>query len=84
MFFLNHTYFYLIGNLIFTEMILFYFYRIYIFIILLIIFRMNIISICVTFISVILGIAYPILLQVISKLDEKYSSVIILKLFNKE
>ncbi len=32
----------------------------------------------------ILGIAYPILLQVISRLDEKYSSEHILELFNKE
>ncbi|MBD3228241.1 MAG: hypothetical protein GF329_08625 [Candidatus Lokiarchaeota archaeon] len=41
-------------------------------------------SICISFIVAIFGIAYPILLQVISKLDERYSSIIILELFNKE
>ena len=41
------------------------------------------ISICVTFIAAIFGIAYPILLQVISRLDEKYNSTIIIDLFNQ-
>lgn len=45
---------------------------------------MDNISICVSFIAVILGIAYPILLEVISRLDEKYSSQIIVDIFNKE
>lgn len=45
---------------------------------------MDNISICVSFIAVILGIAYPILLEVISRLDEKYSSQIIVDLFSKE
>lgn len=45
---------------------------------------MNNISICVSFIAAMLGIAYPILLQVISRLDEKYSSQIIVDIFNKE
>jgi hypothetical protein len=45
---------------------------------------MDNISICVSFIAAILGIAYPILLEVISRLDEKYSSQIIVDLFSKE
>lgn len=45
---------------------------------------MTIIIICVSFISMILGVAYPILLQVISKLDEKYSSTHIVQLFKQE
>lgn len=45
---------------------------------------MDIISICVSFIVAIFGIAYPILFQVVSGLDEKYSSEIIYELFNKE
>lgn len=40
--------------------------------------------IAVSFIVTILGIAYPILFQVVSRLDEKYSSILILDLFNKE
>lgn len=45
---------------------------------------MDNISICVSFIAAILGIAYPILLEVISRLDEKYTSQIIVDLFSKE
>lgn len=45
---------------------------------------MDNISICVTFIASILGIAYPILLEVISRVDEKYSSITILELFRSE
>lgn len=45
---------------------------------------MDNISICVSFIVAILGIAYPILLEVMSRLDEKYLSQIILDLFSKE
>lgn len=45
---------------------------------------MEIVSICVSFIVAILGIAYPILFQVVSRLDEKYSSNSIIDLFNKE
>jgi len=45
---------------------------------------MDNISICVSFIATILGIAYPILLEVVSRLDEKYSSQIIIDLFSKE
>lgn len=45
---------------------------------------MDNISICITFIAGILGIAYPVLLQVVSRLDEKYNSLIVLDLFNKE
>jgi hypothetical protein len=45
---------------------------------------MDIPSVCIPFIVAILGIAYPVLFQVISGLDEKYSSEVILELFNKE
>ncbi len=45
---------------------------------------MDIISICVPFIVAILGVAYPILLQVISKIDEKYYSLKITNSFEKE
>jgi len=31
-----------------------------------------------------LGVAYPILLQVVARLDEKYESELVVKLFNKE
>lgn len=44
---------------------------------------MDNISICITFIAGILGIAYPVLFQVVSRLDEKYNSLIVLELFNK-
>ena len=44
---------------------------------------MDNISICITFIAGILGIAYPVLFQVLSRLDEKYNSLIVLDLFNK-
>ena len=42
------------------------------------------ISICVSFIVSLLGIAYPILFQVVSRLDERYSSQILIDLFRKE
>ena len=45
---------------------------------------MDNISICVSFIATILGIAYPILFEVVSRLDEKYSSRAILELFRNE
>lgn len=45
---------------------------------------MDNISICVTFIAAIFGIAYPILLEVVSRLDEKYRSQYIIELFNEE
>ena len=45
---------------------------------------MTLIIICVSFIATILGIAYPILLQVVSKLDEKYASTHIVELFKHE
>jgi hypothetical protein len=45
---------------------------------------MSIITICVSFIISILGVAFPILLQVVSKLDEKYSSVHLVQLFKRE
>lgn len=41
-------------------------------------------DICFYFIIAILGMAYPISLQVVTRLDEKYSSVNILDLFEKE
>ena len=44
---------------------------------------MDNISICISFIAGILGIGYPILLDVISRLDEKYSSQVIIDLFNR-
>ena len=46
--------------------------------------QMDVISICVSFIVAILAIAYPILFQVVSGLDEKYSSILINDLFNQE
>ena len=45
---------------------------------------MDNISICVSFIAAILGIAYPILFEVVSRLDEKYSSQAIIELFRRE
>lgn len=45
---------------------------------------MDIISICVSFVAAILGVAYPILLQVISRIDEKYYSLTITDSFEKE
>ncbi len=45
---------------------------------------MNPVNIFISFIVAILGIAYPILFQVASRLDEKYSSILIIELFNKE
>lgn len=45
---------------------------------------METVAICVSFIVTILGVAYPILFQVVSRLDEKYSSNSIIDLFKKE
>ena len=45
---------------------------------------MNIPSICIPFIIGIITVAYPILLQAISRLDEKYDLLKINELFNKE
>lgn len=45
---------------------------------------MDNISICVSFIAALLGIAYPILFEVVSRLDEKYSSQAIIDLFKNE
>lgn len=45
---------------------------------------MDSISICVTFIAALLGIAYPILFEVVSRLDEKYPSQSIFELFEQE
>lgn len=45
---------------------------------------MNIADICITFTVSILSIAYPLLITVISRLDDKYSSILILELFRKE
>lgn len=44
----------------------------------------GVIEICTAFIAAVLGIAYPILLQVIQYFDEKYHSNRILNLFKKE
>ena len=45
---------------------------------------MNSIEICIPFIVAILGVAYPILFQVISNLGEKYDSVLLVSIFKKE
>ena len=45
---------------------------------------MDEIGIYATVVITILGIAYPILFQVIAKLDENYSSDIVFDLFKKE
>ena len=45
---------------------------------------MNAVTIFVTIIITLLGVSYPILLQVISKLDEKYESDVIVEIFEKE
>ena len=41
-------------------------------------------DICITTIISLLSVAFPILLQVISTLDEKYASVLLVELFDKE
>lgn len=41
-------------------------------------------TICVTFIVTIFGIAFPILFQAVTRLDEKYSSTMIIDLFKSE
>ena len=45
---------------------------------------MNSIEICIPFIVAILGVAYPILFQVISNLGEKYNSVLLVSIFKEE
>lgn len=45
---------------------------------------MNEIEITIPFIVAILGVAYPVLLQVLSNLGEKYDSVLIVSVFKKE
>ena len=45
---------------------------------------MNSIDAYITTVISLLGVAYPILLQVISRLDEKYQSELVVELFNKE
>ena len=45
---------------------------------------MNSIQICIPFIVAILGVAFPILFQVISNLGEKYDSVLLVSIFKKE
>jgi hypothetical protein len=45
---------------------------------------MNSIEICIPFIVAILGVAYPILFQVISNLGEKYDSVLLVSIFKRE
>ncbi|MDO3645301.1 hypothetical protein [Mucilaginibacter sp. L3T2-6] len=46
--------------------------------------NMSVADLCIYFIIGILSVGYPILLQVISHLDEKYASIIIVDLFKKE
>ncbi|MFP4529201.1 MAG: hypothetical protein ACLFQX_11665, partial [Candidatus Kapaibacterium sp.] len=41
-------------------------------------------SYCIPIIATIIGVAYPIVLQVVSRLDDKYSSSVILELFQRE
>ncbi|MBB5623209.1 hypothetical protein HDE69_004292 [Pedobacter cryoconitis] len=45
---------------------------------------MNIPEVCITFIAALLGVAYPILLEVASRLDDKYSSMVVVNLFKEE
>ena len=45
---------------------------------------MEIPEICITFIAALVGVAYPILLEVVSRLDEKYGSLVIVNLFKTE
>jgi len=45
---------------------------------------MSVADLCIYLLIAMLSVAYPILLQVISRLDEKYSSVVIVDLFEKE
>ncbi len=45
---------------------------------------MDMVSVCISFVVAILGVAYPILFQVVARLDEKYTSIIIVDLFSKE
>src|SRR5580658_9074635 len=45
---------------------------------------MSVFDVCVTLTTSIFVIAYPILVEVISRLDEKYSSTVITDLFNSE
>jgi len=45
---------------------------------------MSTFEICIAFTSAILTIAYPIFVEVISRLDEKYDSIVITDVFNEE
>jgi len=45
---------------------------------------MSIIEICISFQVAIMGIAHPIILQVATDLDEKYESILVTELLNKE
>lgn len=45
---------------------------------------MSIVDVSIYFVIAILGVAYPILLQVVTRLDEKYGSLIIIGLFKQE
>lgn len=45
---------------------------------------MNVVEICISFLVAVFGLGYPILFQVISKLDERYSSTVIIELFRDE
>ncbi|MBS1531453.1 MAG: hypothetical protein JSU01_14190 [Bacteroidetes bacterium] len=45
---------------------------------------MNVADICIAFTVSILAVAYPLLLTVIARLDDKYSSILILELFRRE
>ena len=45
---------------------------------------MNNIPLYIPFVASILGIAYPILLQVVARLEEKYSTISIVEIFNAE
>ena len=46
--------------------------------------KMNISTICQALIVSMLSVSYPILSQVVARLDDRYSSLIIVDLFNKE
>ena len=45
---------------------------------------MSIVDLCIYFVIGLVSVAYPILLQVIATLDEKYASIVIVELFKKE
>ncbi|PWL30743.1 hypothetical protein [uncultured Roseivirga sp.] len=45
---------------------------------------MDVVGVCIAIIAAILGAGYPILLQVTSRLNEKYKSEVVVTLFDKE